>query len=334
MHSLFDKIAHLSKDDGFFSFQNSLAQSFYDSLGQGYTRNENEVALVHRLVDTANDKKHGPMKLHAAMLHGSRSYVEFNYLDRPVTKELGDMAIVSLITNGKRRLFQRVCIIQNKKSTGSAWDIDLEQLFLLKNFPPFAGNKGMFKGCRDLAFRNSSGCLGAFGLLDCPGEMLFVAAPLLSNCISGKKSVSRADLSQITKHPSMGGENGFGGTSFWPMFAGFHPMEWFHVMEKFYHHYGFPPLSLGGSDGQVFLGNVTFLSDVYDLVRSWTQFSLGEITCVNDTVTNKTVDAFSNFLIQAADFDNLPTLPASNLFGDMQFQGQMSIFLTHLNIET
>ncbi|MGD0745086.1 MAG: hypothetical protein ABSA45_08015, partial [Verrucomicrobiota bacterium] len=87
-------------------------------------------------------------------------------------------------------------------------------------------------------------------------------------------------------------------------------------------------------DGLAFLGNVTFLSDIYDLVRSWTQFSLGEITCVNDTVTNKTVDAFSNFLIRAAGFENLPALPTGNLFGDMQFQGQMSVFLTRLDIET
>jgi hypothetical protein len=333
MHPLFEQIVRLSTDDGFFSFQNSLAQSLYESLGQGYARNENEVALVHKFVDTANGRKHGLMRLHAAMLHGSRSYVEFNYLDRPVTKELGDMAIIGLITNGKQRLFQRICIIQNKKSIGTGWDIDLEQLFLLKNFPPFSGNKGIFKGCRDMAFRNSSGCLGAFGLMDSPGDMLFAAAPVLSNCIIGKKSVSHADLAQIAKHSSTNNENGLGGMSCWPMLAGFHPMDWFHVMEKYFHHYGFPPFMFGSPGGQAFLGNVMFLRDIYDLVRSWTQFSLGEITCVNDTVTNKTVDAFSNFLVRAAGFEGLPALPTGNLFGDREFQGQMSVFLTHLNIE-
>ena len=74
----------------------------------------------------------------------------------------------------------------------------------------------------------------------------------------------------------------------------------------------------GSPGGQAFLGNVTFLRDIYDLVRSWTQFSLGEITCVNDTVT-KTVDAYSNFLIQAAGFEGLPALPTGNLFGDREF---------------
>ena len=187
----YGKILELANDDKFTAFQNSVTSAVYDELGQGYAANENEVALVKRLVEaTQNQSYNNSVKLHAAMLHGSRSYVEFDYLDKRVTKELGDMAVIAVVTTSKKRLFQRICIIQNKKTRKNGWDIDLEQLFLLKNFPPFTGSKGIFSGYRDLAFRNSSGSLGAFGLMHAPGEMLVVAAPLLPEFLRGKKNGS------------------------------------------------------------------------------------------------------------------------------------------------
>src|SRR5258708_1516599 len=116
MRRLFERIGALCSDDHFFAFQNSVVQDFYHSLGQGYGRGDNEVSLVKRLVDVANGKCYGPLKLSAKMLHGPRSYVEFSYLDKPVTKELGDMAVISVVTSGGSRLLQKTCIIQNKKT--------------------------------------------------------------------------------------------------------------------------------------------------------------------------------------------------------------------------
>lgn len=188
MMRLFRKIIELAEDDGFASFQNKIVGNFYKSLDTGYKSNYNEVKLVEELVKAANGQRYGPISLFAKMLHGPRSYVKFNYLNQLVTKELGDMVVITLVTYNDKRLLQRICIIQNKKASNNKWRIDVEQLFLLKNFPPFSGEQGIFCGYKDFTLRNSSGCLGAFGLLDAPGEMIFVAAPLVSDFLRGKKT--------------------------------------------------------------------------------------------------------------------------------------------------
>lgn len=308
MRRFFETIAQLSSDDDFSKFQNKLTHNFYDVLGQGYAANENEVALVKRLVGAANGSSYGPLSLHANMLHGSRSYVEFNYRDKPVTKELGDMVIISLVTNGKQRLLQKICIIQNKKDKSKQWGIDLEQLFLLKNFPPFTGNKGIFKNCRDIAFRNTSGCLGAFGLLQTPGEMIFASAGLVSEFIHDKKSLSASDISFSSgiNHNSTQ-ENQFS-SPFWLPFNHIHPKEWYYIMREFAEMHGYQHSALIGQPNS-FAGNFRFGRDLYDFVRSWTQFSIGEITCINDKVTNRSVDAFANFLIRSAGYGDIVHTP-------------------------
>jgi hypothetical protein len=259
--------------------------------------------------------------------------VEFNYLDKPVTKELGDMAVIGLITSGKDRLFQRTCLIQNKRRAGTGWDIDLEQLFLLKNFPPFAGNKGMFKGCRNLSFRNTSGCLGAFGLLDAPGEMMVLAASLISDRLGGKKSLSHSDLSHAVESRQAQGDSGAWGWHFGSLFMRFHPDDWHFLMEVFLPRSGFPPFIFSGSGGHSFLGNAHVCRDIYDFVRCWTQFSLGEITCVQNTVTNRAVDAFSNRLIQAAGFGGIAAFPDDNVLADLRIEGRLAVLVSHLNVE-
>ncbi len=139
MGRLLRLIADWAVDDGFLDFQNRVVAEFYDALDRGFSKGENEVSLVSRLVSAADGERYGPIRLHAAMLHGTRSYVEFNYRDKPVTKELGDMILVTLVTAGRKRILQRLSIVQNKKSSGKSWPIDQEQLFLLKKLSTVHG---------------------------------------------------------------------------------------------------------------------------------------------------------------------------------------------------
>lgn len=331
MRRLFEVIARLSKDDDFTRFQNETSHDFYQALGQGYSRNDNEVALVQKLVDAANGKSYGPIHLHANMLHGSRSYVEFNYMDKPVTKELGDMAIISVVTRGSERLFQRLCIIQNKKMNGKSWAIDQEQLFLLKNFPPFSGDKGIFKHCRDVLFRNSSGCLGAFGLLNSPGEMLFASAPLVSELQRGKYSLSLSDISVPMDSLNDSRNSGGAGFPFFPGMHHIHPKEWFFIVEKIAHS-GWAPFGFPGVFGCRFVGNCQFSRDIHDWTRNWTQLNVGEITYAHDTVTNAPVDAFANALMQSAGFGDMFDIPSSNQFGDVHFEHQMAVFAMRFDV--
>lgn len=335
MRQLFRTIDGLSSDESFQAFQNSLVAKFYDELGRGYSQGDNEVALVHRLVEAANGESYGPLRLYGSMLHGTRSYVEFNYLDKPVTKELGDMALIMVVTAGHQRLLQRVTIIQNKKSSGKSWSIDQEQLFLLKNFPPFAGNKGIFQGVRDLAFRNTSGCLGSYGLLASPGEMIFIAAPLVSEMQRGKKSVSLSDISVLSQVNSVASaDGGWGGWS-WPGAIGMDPEEWYFVVREVLHRFGpeWPMFNVLPQAAKGFLGNIRFGRDLYDLTRDFTQISIGEVCFAGQRLVNANVDGFANLLLRAAGFGEIFEGGFDNVFGDMRFEGQMGVIVAHLNVE-
>lgn len=329
MRRLLREIHRLARDDGFTVFQNEVVRDFYDALGQGYSNGENEVALVKRLVDAVQGKSYGPISLHGAMLHGSRSYVEFNYRDQPVTKELGDMAILSMVTAGSERLLQRITIVQNKRTGGKSWGLDQEQLFMLKNFPPFSGHRGIFRGRDNVTFRDSSGCLGSYGLLAEPGEMLFASARLVSEFASGKKSVSHSDIA--SPGAVVPGSHRNGGFPFLLPYGRFHPKEWMFMLEEWFHEFG--PGSSPFSAAEGFLGNVIFGRDLYDLTRSWTRLSIGEPTCVANIVVNGTVDAFSNFLLRSAGLGGLANLPFDELFGDRSFEGQMAVLAVQLEVE-
>lgn len=330
MHRLIRTISKLVRDSCFTSFQNETTQAFYDTLGRGYSTHDNEVALVTRLAEAANGRSYGPVRLLANKIHGSRSYVEFSFLDKPVTKELGDMAVISVVTAGRERIFQRVCIIQNKKSSGSSWGIDSEQLFLLKNFPPFAGNRGIFRGCSDLAFRNESGCLGAFGLFDDPGEMLFVSAPIVAELLCGKQSLSHADISVPA---ACGGRDSghMGALPWWPYLGRIHPKEFYMMLRELCDMHGFPFMPPFGF-GPDFLGNTLFGRDLYDFVRAWTQLSIGEVTYAYDNVVNAEADAFANLLIAAGGFPDLFDIPGNEVLAQREFNGDLAIVVMHIDV--
>lgn len=329
MRRLFGQIQQLRRDFAFSVFQNSVVDEFYDTLGQGYSKNENEVALVERMVDAARGKSYGPVTLHGSMLHGSRSYVEFNYRDQPVTRELGDMAIITLATSGGERLLQKISIVQNKKASSKSWGLDQEQLFMLKNFPPFSGNRGIFKGRRDVTFIDTSGCLGSYGLLSAPGEMLFSSAHLVTEFSSAKKSVSLRDIGSFKANaPSSGGSH----IPFPWFHPRFHPKEWIFLAEEWFDALG-PGAGIFQGPVSGFLGNECFARDLYDLIRFWTRLSIGEPTCIANQVINPTVDAFANLLLRNAKLGDLARFPPDELFGNQEFSGQMGVVVMNLEVD-
>jgi len=330
MTHVLEVVGRLACDDGFADFQNSLVRDFYDVLGQGFALNENEVRLVERLVGAANGRSYGPLRILAKMLHGTRSFVEFNYLDKPVTKELGDMALITVVTSGANRIAQRLCIVQNKKTATGSWHLDLEQLFLLKNFPPFAGNRGIFKGVRELAFRNASGCLGAFGLLLAPGEMIFASAPLVSEMAKGKASLSMADISVIESHGPGGNRPAW--NLGLPPGSWAYPEKWLHHLERLYRHFG-PPSWPDFPGAAALLATDRFSRDLYDLTRSLTQLCIGEFTFADGEVLNRNADAFANLLIRAAGFGELFAGGHDNLLAEIRFESQMAVIVVHLDLE-
>ncbi len=328
MRRLFDKVAQLGGDAGFMAFQNEVVRDVYDSLGQGFAANENEVSLVTRMVESVNGKSHDSLHLSATKIHGSRSYVQFNFRDKPTTKELGDMAVLSVVTAGRTRLFQRLCIIQNKKAQDDKWKIDPEQLFLLKNFPPFIGNRGIFQGLHHVAFRNTSNCLGAFGLLFFPGEMVFASAHLVTELLRERRTLSQADISVPTPASAHSWQSGIPTPRLpWRPSP---PEQLVFMSEELAHCFSYT-LWLG--PGSSFLGNTTYSRDVCDFIRAWTQLNVGEITCAQGVVVNEEVDAFANFLARSAGIGQGIDFPANNRYVERSFEGEMAVFMMHLDVE-
>lgn len=319
MMRLFDKIHSLSTDNGFLHFQHDLTKRMYDALGRGYVVNDNEVSLIKRVVNAVNGQSYKGVRMLATVIHGTRSYVEFNYMDKPVTKELSDMTVVTLVSNKGERLFQKVCVIQNKKDREGHWEIDQEQLYLLKNFPPFSGNKGIFKKCKDVAFRNASGTLGCYGLFSSLGEMALASAPALIEMLRGKKTLGKADL--CCPGSVVGGNSTSNATPWWLGLPWHHPKELFMFFEEFVCHYGQP--FMAGAPFSGFLGCTQFARDMHDFTRNWTQLNLGEPTAALGRILSPAVDAFSNFVVRSAGFPMDVELPTGNYFGDQEFEGHM-----------
>jgi hypothetical protein len=190
-----------------------------------------------------NGKSYGPIKIYADKIHGSRSYVRFQYRDKPVTKELGDLVLISVITDRNQRLLSKITIVQNKKADKLNWVVDEEQLFLLKNFPAISGSQGLFADTSGILLQNQSGCLGSYGLFHDPGEMMFLSAPLVAELSKGKKYLSASDISLPT-NCFQGNTSGYNGFHF-PFID--HPFshieEMLHLWEKYYRRRPLPLLS-------------------------------------------------------------------------------------------
>lgn len=183
-----------------------------------------------------------------------------------------------VVTRGRQRVLQRVCFVQNKVAGAGkrlSWMIDDGQLFLLKNFPRLSGSRGIFQGSQDVLFKNSGGCLGAYGLYAQPGEMIFAVAPLLEALSRGGGSVALPDLAspRLTAF-----ESGSSATcSSFPWLAALwhpkmmdHPMVWemIHEIHHFARRHGFFTGQIWGCAAGQFLGQARFAADIHDFAKA------------------------------------------------------------------
>lgn len=146
MNRLIRFFAERYNDRDFRGFQNDLAKKVYDSLALSYSKSANEVSMVTDLCKAIDREQYKGLQFFANKIHGARSYVEFYNRDKPTTKELADMVIISVATRDKGIVYEKLAFVQNKKeTTDSVWEIDPDQLYLLHNFPTFKGAKGLFK---------------------------------------------------------------------------------------------------------------------------------------------------------------------------------------------
>jgi hypothetical protein len=332
MEDVVRRFSQFLADDEFFRFQKAVAETMYGALGQGYANNENEVALVTRLVEAIDGMTYDGIRLHSRKIHGSRSYVEFNHQDRPITKELADSVFITVVTRNRQRLLQRVCFVQNKVAKGGTWQLDPGQLYLLKNFPLFSGRRGLFRGSSDVVFKNIGKTLGAFGLFCDPGEMMLITAPLVADLARGGSTL-KADAVSVPEVASAFTPSGDASSAlpWFPWAGGMLPPDadiFFHEMYRFFRHVGPMPFWPWLGAAASFLARATFMRDLHDLARNWLLVNVGEYSYVFDHAPDPALDRFAASLLYAA---------GAKQFFDIgvdaaELDSDLAVFIAHIEV--
>ncbi len=322
MDSLIRFFSECYSDKDFRKFQNDLARKVYETLAVSYTntKSENEVTMVTNLCNTVNRKSFQGLQFFAEKIHGSRSYVEFYNQDKLTTKELADMVIISVATRDRKIVYEKLAFVQNKKEKAEEiWEIDPDQLYLLHNFPTFKGNKGLFKQNfeSEVIFQNHSGSLGNYGLFQNPGEMIMTNASTVYRLQQNDKIA----LSDIRKYAH---DNNLGGYPLLPMFD--HPY-WEEMVYRYIKH--FPKYGSPFSYSPFHSSVVSF--NVYEFIRNWSHFNIGEIASIEGHSMDDTLKRFSRILLSKAGLSEIINVSKEN--DQIEFKNNMSVLVAHLDLD-
>jgi hypothetical protein len=304
----------------FREFQNTLAQEIYHSLGTSYSDSDGEVKMVTDMCKTINGKKFDKFRFHAVKIHGSRSYVKFFNQDKPTTKELADMVIISVATKKREIIYEKTAFIQNKKEDSeNTWKIDQDQLYLLHNFPTFNGERGIFKKYFDheVIFWNYSEALGNYGLFQQPGEMILVNALTVFKLQQGNK-ISFSDIKKYA-HNNIAQNNSLQ----LPLFD--YPFDnVFYEYLRYLPGYDLPSLNLP------FLNNCRASFNIYEFIRNWSLFNIGETVSAYGKVSDNDLRNLNQILLQRAGLGDLIT--DSDRKERFEFENDLILMVARLDL--
>ncbi len=319
MYNLINLFSEYYNRLDFREFQNSLTEEAYDNLGLSYTNSYNEVKTVTELCNLLNGKSFEKLSIYSKKIHGTKSYVQFKNRDKPVSTELADMVIISLVTRKNEIVYEKTSFVQNKKEDSqNKWKIDQNQLYLLKNFPSFKGTKGIFnqkfKG-KSISYKNQSRTLGTYGLFQSPGDMILASADLINKVQSGK-SVEFDRIKSLNIHT----QNGMG----FPFIGDYRMMEEMIFMYmKRLPKYGIPFMNLP------FLGTTLVCYDLYDFIRNWTLFNIGEPAYAFGNTIDEQLSIFNRILFR--EFEGLGNLN-TNIDGG-EIDNNLVVFVARIELE-
>ncbi len=280
-------------------WQWDLAARMRSGIERVYASRPDEVECVRAVVQAidgtpeivvkANRRGSFKLSVEAAFLHGARSQVRFQVGGASHHRELADLLVLAGYVNDGSLACQRACLVQAKRSgpsgnqAASRYGVDPWQLALLASFPPFEGISisGVFAGLT-VHMRNTSGMLGAYGLLSPPGEVVVVSARVLNQMLGGRKSITSKELVPAILSESAAARS-----------AGRVPEErwWFdpkhcpychelamHIHPRHWHrhhhqHNPFGPSPVDNAPAQ----SATTCIGLDEFVQSWTGLRLGEV---------------------------------------------------------
>lgn len=320
MDSLIRTFSDYYNRTDFRKFQNTFAREVYETLGTSYSNSDGEVRIVTDMCNTIDGKTFEKLKFYTKKIHGTRSFVEFHNQDKPTTKELADMVIISVATKDREIIYEKTAFIQNKKEdTDSVWKIDQDQLYLLHNFPTFKGKKGIFKRNfgEEVVFLNHSETLGNYGLFHSPGEMILVNALTVYKLQQGDR-ISHSDIRKFT-------QSGFQNNNGLQLPLIDH-LFWDEMLYRHFKHspkYGWPFLNLP------FLNNSIASFNIYEFIRNWSLFNIGDVVSADGKVVDKDLSTFNRILLREA---GLSDLINTNTDGQ-EFENSLTIVIAHLSLD-
>lgn len=313
-------------------WQNDLACDIYRKLSaHTFSDKLQEVPKVTALCEAMSNKNYRGLTIESRMIHGyNNSGVSFDYMGKTSKKELGDMAIISIVTVDRRIFLLKTAFIQNKDSKTNDWGIDEKQIFLLKNFPTFTGERGMLKS-QTFTFLNRSGTLGNYGLFLPNGDMTFLTA---QNVFCSQHSNSRISFDSIRNEASgCYSRRTLRGIQMCNLnkrccdFNNYIDCRYCNSLDTF------------AFDGQYpFFGGYTYALDIYEVVRELTYFNLGELSCTlyGNNINSDLLNCTGMILAAAFGYNigegyfNRDNRQGFNHSGD---EINMSVILNHLELK-
>jgi len=320
MNSLIRFFSDYYNHQDFRKFQNTLAREVYETLAKSYSNSDGEVKMVTDMCDAINGSAFRGLRFYANKIHGTRSFVEFYNQDKPTTKELADMVVISVATRDHEIVYEKVSFIQNKKEeTENVWKIDQDQLYLLHNFPTFKGEKGLFKrNFRDeVVFLNNSETLGNYGLFQSPGEMILVNALTIYQLQQSNK-ISLSDIRKYAKNTN-------NSNSQFTLID--HPF-WEEMAYRYLKHfpkYGSPFLNFP------FLNNSFISFNIYDFIRNWSCFNIGDVASIEGKVIDNDLNKFSRILLAKTGLSEFTRY--KNEIQEFDFENNIAIMVAHIDLD-
>jgi hypothetical protein len=303
-------------------FQNNLAKEIYETIGTSYLNSDGEVKMVTEMCNRINGKSFDKLEFYSKKIHGTRSYVEFHNHDKPVTKELADMLIISVATRGGDIIYEKTAFIQNKKENVlNSWEIDQDQLYLLHNFPTFKGSKGIFRRnfVDEVIFLNHSESLGNYGLFQHPGEMILVNALTVYRLQQGDKIA----LSDIQKFAETNSKNKTGQP--FPLIIDHPIME--EMLFRYYKH--FPKYGLPFTNFP-FLNKSSVSFNIYEFIRNWTLFNIGELVSIYGNTLDEDLLKFNRAILKETGLSRFIKL---DNIENQEFEDNLNIIVAHINLD-